>query len=290
MRGAASAVAVAVAVLTLAAPARGELAFVAMEYESFAPARLDLVMGDSVSWRNGSVREHDVASDAAGFDSGRVGQGGVFAHTFSVAGSFPYVCRIHDAMRGEVAVHPLLLSGPRGVVARGAPVPLHVHAPVGVGQATIEEDTGSGFRPVATAKAQAGHGHDGQEDATLHATVRPSASASYRAVSADGVSPPLRVEVTDQTRVALTASARRGATVVGAHAVPAQPRTRVVLQLRLRERFGWWTVARERLNGRSRARFVIRRRGPVRARVALVGADWVTALAVSRRLVVRARR
>ena len=289
MRRAASAVAVAVAALTLVAPARGELAFVAMEYESFSPARLDLVVGDSVSWRNGSVREHDVASDAAGFDSGRVGQGGIFAHTFPAAGSFPYVCRIHDAMRGEVAVHPLLVSGPRRVVARGAPVPLHVRAPVGVGQATIEEDTGSGFRPVATATPQAGHGHEGQEDATLHATVRPSASAFYRAMSGDGASPPLRVEVTDEARVALTASARPGGAVLRARAVPAQPRARVVLQLRLRERFGWWTVARDRLNRRSLARFVLRRRRPVRARVALVGADWVTTLAVSPRLLVRPR-
>jgi plastocyanin len=289
MRRAASAVAVAMAALTLAAPARAELAFVAMEYESFAPARLDLVMGDSVSWRNGSVREHDVASDAAGFDSGRVNPGGIFAHTFSAAGRFPYVCRIHDAMRGEVAVHTTLLSGPRGAVARGVPVPLHVRTREGVGQATIEEDTGSGYQPVATATPQAGHGHEGQEDATLHATVRPRASAFYRAVTSDGASPPLRVEVTDEARVALTASARPGGAVLHARAVPALPRTRVVLQLRLRERFGWWTVARDRLNSRSRARFVLRRRRQVRARVALVGADWVTMLAVSPRLVVRPR-
>jgi plastocyanin len=289
MRRSASIAAVAIAALALAAPAHAELVFVAMEYTSFSPARLDLVVGDSVSWRNNSVREHDVASDTAAFDSGRVAPGGIFAHTFSVAGSFPYVCRIHDSMRGEVAVYPLLLSGPSGVVARAAPVPLHVRAPEGVTQATIEEDTGSGFRPVATATPQAEQGHEGHEDATLHATVRPRASAFYRAASGGGVSPPVRVEVTDQAKVMLAASARPGGAVLRARAVPAQPRARLVLQLRLRERFGWWTVDRERLNGRSRARFVLRRGRPVRARVALVGADWVTAVAVSPHLVVRPR-
>jgi hypothetical protein len=246
-------------------------------------------VGDAVSWRNNSIREHDIASDAGGFDSGRVGQGGIFAHTFAAPGSYPYVCTIHDVMRGEVVVHPLLLSGPRGVVARGAPVALHVRAPEGVGAATIEEDTGGGFRPVATAVPQAGPGHEDQEGATLHATVRPPAGAFYRAVSGDQASPPLRVEVTDEVRVGLAASARPGGALLRAHAVPAQSGARLVLQLRLRERFGWWPVERGRLNGRSRARFVLRRQLPVRARVALVGADWATVLAASRPVVVRPR-
>lgn len=288
MRAPAAAAGMLVA-LALAGPASAKVEFVAMEYTSFSPARLDVLVGDSVSWRNGSVRDHDVASDAAEFDSGRVGTGDVFAHTFAATGSYPYVCRIHDAMRGEVAVHPLLLSGPRRVVARGAPVPLHVRAPDGIGAATIEEDTGAGFQPVATATPQAGHGHAGHADATLHATVRPRASAFYRAVSGDQASPVVRVEVTDQLQVALAASARAGGAVLRASAVPAQPGARVVLQLRLRERFGWWTVERERLNRRSRARFTLRRGQPVRARVAVVGADWVTVLAASPRLVVRPR-
>jgi plastocyanin len=284
------ALAAAVAALAPAAPARAEVFFVGMEFESFSPAHLDLLVGDSVSWRNGSLREHDVASTAAGFDSGRVGQGGSFAHTFDSPGVFPYVCRIHDPMKGEVAVHPLLLSGPRRVVARDAAVALHVRAPAGVRSATIEEDSGTGFRPVATATPQAGPGHEDQETATLHATVRPAASATYRAVSGGGASPPLRIEVTDQASIALAASGRPGGAVLRARAVPAQPRARVILQLRLRERFGWWTVKRSHLDRRSRARFVLRRRRPVRARVALVGADWVTTLAASQPIVVRPRR
>ena len=287
MRGLVAGAAALVLSLALAGPAGATVEFVSMDYTSFSPASVEIVIGDAVSWRNNSVREHDVASDTTGFDSGRVGSGDIFAHTFTAAGSFPYVCRIHDAMRGEVAVHPLLLSGPRGAVARGAPVALHVRAPDGVGAAAIEEDTGAGFRQVATATPQAGGGHEGHEDATLHATVRPQESADYRAVSAVGASPRFRIEVTDEARLTLAASRRRGGALLTARSVPAQPGARVVLQLYLRERFGWWTVARERLNSRSRARFVLKRRGPVRARVAFVGADRVTLLAASRPLAVR---
>jgi hypothetical protein len=53
--------------------------------------------------------------------------------------------------------------------------------------------------------------------------------------------------------------------------VPAKPGALVGLQLHLRERFGWWTVDRARVDRHSRARFVLRRRRPVRARAAAGG-------------------
>jgi plastocyanin len=270
------------AVLALAAPASAEVAFVSAGYSSFSPAHLDLLVGDPVNWRNASAREHDIRSDLAGFDSGRLAPTASFAHVFSAVGSYPYVCTLHAGMVGDVAVHPLLLDGPHAPVARGAPVALHVRAPAGVGEAVIEEDTGGGFRRVAVATPRAGSGHKEHDAAgALHATVTPQASASYRAIGAAGTSPTLRVEVTDQTSFGLgTAAVRRG-TAVRVSTRPAQPGARVVLQLRLRERFGWWTVARGRLDGRSRARFLLRRRATVRARVALVGADWATPVAVS---------
>jgi plastocyanin len=276
------------AALALAAPASADVAFVAVEQSSFSPTHLDILVGDPVNWRNASVREHDIRSDAAGFDSGRLAPSTSFAHVFAATGTYPYICTIHAGMAGDVGVHPLLLDGPHAPVARGAPVALHVRAPDGVGEAVIEEDTGGGFRRVAVARPPAGSGHEEHdEEGTLHATVTPQASASYRAVGPAGTSPALRVEVTDRTSFALRAAAVRRGTLVRVRARPAQPGARVVLQLRLRERFGWWTVVREHLDDRSRAAFLLRRRGSVRARVAVVGEDWATVLAVSRPLRVR---
>ena len=65
------------------------------------------------------------------------------------------------------------------------------------------------------------------------------------------------------------------------HVDPANPGAKVSLQFKLRERFGWWTVARARLDKRSNARFSIRRRGPVRVRVVLTQSDGWTPLATT---------
>jgi hypothetical protein len=56
----------------------------------------------------------------------------------------------------------------------------------------------------------------------------------------------------------------------------------VVLELKLRERFGWWPVDRARLDRRSRARFTVRRHAGAPARVVLVAPDWATTLSESR--------
>jgi hypothetical protein len=66
---------------------------------------------------------------------------------------------------------------------------------------------------------------------------------------------------------------------------PNDPAAVVVLQAHLRERFGWWPVARRRLDYVSTARFRVRR--PGRVRVALVDDDGWTPLATSRVLVIR---
>jgi hypothetical protein len=82
----------------------------------------------------------------------------------------------------------------------------------------------------------------------------------------------------------LSVAAKRAAagTRISVTASPASPGARVVLQLRLRERFGWWPVARARLDKRSRTQFTLRGHAGVPARVATVGADWASVLSESR--------
>jgi plastocyanin len=291
MRAPVAAVTAGLAVLALAAPARAEITFVSVQHSTFSPASVDVLVGDVVSWRNVSLRVHNIMSPAAGFEPGEVGQNATFAHTFATPGAYPYFCTIHAGMSGHVAAHPLLLVGPAAPVARGKPVALHVRAPAGAGEVAIEEDAGGGFRRVATAAPAAGDGHRDHDGAgTLHATVTPAGSASYRAVAAAGTSPTVRVEVSDRMTLTLTSSAHPGGATLAVRSAPAQPGARVALQLRLRERFGWWTVARARLDSRSRASFTLRRQRPVRARVALVGRDRTTIVAASRPLAVRPGR
>jgi hypothetical protein len=235
-------------------------------------------VGDNVVWRNNSQRTHNVKFDTEGYNSGRVAPRAGANHVFTAEGRFPYVCTIHDGMDGEVGVHPLLLDGPKRPVRRGATIALGVRTPDNPGQVRIEADSGRGFHPVAVAEPLAGEGHEGHTDpGMLHASVVASESAAYRAVHSGGASQTLRVEVTEgPVLAAATRRARGGATVVRVRANPASPGARVIFQLRLRERFGWWPVRRARLDRRSRARLVVRGHPGARARVVPVGADWAT--------------
>jgi hypothetical protein len=63
---------------------------------------------------------------------------------------------------------------------------------------------------------------------------------------------------------------------------PASPGAKVVLQLRLKERFGWWPVATRRLGQDSATTLRVRRASRAPARVVLTLDDGATPLAVSR--------
>jgi len=256
---------------------------VSMLSGAFSPAHLDVMTGDNVAWTNTSTKTHNIQFDSEGFSSGRVGPREGAHHVFGAAGAYPYYCTIHNGMTGEIGVYPLVLEGPGKRVRRGTTVAFHARAPENAGEVRIEADTGSGFQPVAVAGPSAGGGHEGHEEpGTVHANVVASESAVYRAAFAGGTSNELRVEVTDAPDIA--AALKRGRRpALKAKATPSTPGARVVLQLKLRERFGWWPVSRARLDQRSQAQFRLRRsqRG-VPARVVLVGPDWATELNTSR--------
>jgi hypothetical protein len=257
---------------------------VSMGSGSFGPAHVDVLVGDNVAWRNNSTRTHNINFETEGFNSGRLTPRSGANHQFTIAGVYPYVCTIHDGMIGEVGVYPLVLDGPVKRVRRGTSVALHVRAPEGAGEVRIEADTGSGFQPVAVAGPPEGGGHEAHEEpGTVHANVVAVGSAVYRAVYVGGTSNELRIEVTDAPDLtAKVRRGRRGGAVVTASANPSTPGARVVLQLKLRERFGWWPVARARLDRSSRARFSVRGHSGAPARVLLVAPDWATPLNESR--------
>jgi hypothetical protein len=257
---------------------------VSMGAGSFGPAHRDVLVGDNVVWRNNSTKTHNIKFETEGFNSGRVPPRGGANHQFAVAGVYGYVCTIHDGMTGQIGVYPLVLSSPAKRVRRGTSVALHVRAPEGAGEVRIEADTGSGFQPVAVARPDEGSGHEGHDEpGTVHANVVASETAVYRAVFAGGSSNELRMEVTDAPdMVAKVRRGRRGTAAVLAAANPSAPGARVVLELKLRERFGWWPVARARLDKRSRARLTVHGHPGAPARVVLVAPDWATPLSESR--------
>ncbi|HTN25752.1 MAG TPA: hypothetical protein VL120_17325 [Solirubrobacteraceae bacterium] len=250
---------------------------VVIGFDRVTPAQLDVVAGDTVMWTNESVRVHTVTADDESFDSDRIASGDSFVHHFDAVGEVAYHCKLHPVIQGVVAVHDLLLAPPPGAASPKRSFVLKGRASSALAAGTpvsLEADSGAGFAPVASATLAA--------DGTFSATFVPTTTASYRAVAGAVTSPPVELLVLDR-RVAVTTARRPGGRVdVRATVAPASRGGHVVLQFFLPERFGWWPVRRARLDAASSARFTVRTKRGLQARVVLTLPDGATRLAVSR--------
>ena len=72
---------------------------------SFKPAQITIKRGTKVRWINRDSTSHTVTANKKGsFDSGRLGPGKSYTHTFKSAGKKRYHCNIHPDMRASVVV------------------------------------------------------------------------------------------------------------------------------------------------------------------------------------------
>ena len=266
MIGAAMAAALAATGPTVAIPGR-----------FYAPQHMQVLAGETVTWRNDDTSDHTVTSTDAGFDSGRVGGGSTFAFTFNTPGVYEYNCTIHRYMRGTVEVDTLRLTPPPAPVAAGAPARLEGQAPAGTGEVTLQRLGGGA---VATTTP---------DDAGRFAfTVTADAPARYVATAGDLRSGEAPLAVAPRLVLTARRTGRRVRAQVSAS--PAQARARVVLERYVAERFGWVRVRAATLGARSSAAFTIEpmRRVRLRARLAKPVGGW--APAVSRTAAVAAAR
>jgi hypothetical protein len=248
------------------------IAPILIAFAAFGPPQATVLAGDTVTWTNQAVRKHTVDGLTASFDSPELFLGDSYSHRFDTPGAFAYYCRLHTFMRGQVDVYRVLLDAPAAAASAGRPFTLRGRAALPAGSAVpIEADDGS---VAATATVGA--------DGAFAATVTATATATYHAPEGNTI----RLDVLD--RHVLAAAARHGRRIaVSATVTPASPGATAVLQLKLKERFGWWPVARGTLDARSRVRFSLARRRGAIARVVLTLPDGATPLAFSRALRVR---
>jgi plastocyanin len=76
---------------------------VSIQNFSFKPAHITIKRGTKVRWINKDSTTHTVtANKKRSFDSGRLGPGKSYTHTFKSAGKKRYHCNIHPDMRGSV--------------------------------------------------------------------------------------------------------------------------------------------------------------------------------------------
>jgi hypothetical protein len=251
------------------------IAPVLVAFAAFGPAQTSILSGDTVTWTNEAVRAHTVDSlSGAGFDSPQFFLGESFSHTFAQPGAYPYYCRIHPFMHGEVDVYDSLLDPPTVAASAGRPFVL---------RGRTSQPAGSTLPIVADDGSTAGTATVGA-DGEFSAAVTPSITTSYHAPAGNVVT----VQVLNRT---VSANAvRHGRTIaISAAVMPAAPGATVVLQLKLKERFGWWPVQEAKLDAASHVRFTLPRRRAAIARVVLTQPDGATRLAVSPVLKVRSQ-
>jgi plastocyanin len=249
---------------------------VSMLASAYMPAHTEVLIGDTLRWSNDSVRAHTVTAQNGAWSSPRVYSGESFTHRFDAAGSEAYYCTLHVFMRGVVDVHHVVLEPPTEPGAPGRTYALRGRAALPAGSTVgIEADTGSGFAAAANATVGA--------NGAFSTDVVPSTTTTYRAVTTEETSPPVQLLVLDR-KLTASGGGRGHRVVIDAAVAPASPGATVVVQLRLAERFGWWPVARAKLDHHSRARFALRLGHRYPARVVLTLRDGATQLALSRTL------
>ena len=71
---------------------------------AFSPETLTISVGDTVTWTNKESATHTATADGGEFDSGNLGNGDTFSHTFTAAGTYTYYCKIHTSMTATIIV------------------------------------------------------------------------------------------------------------------------------------------------------------------------------------------
>ena len=204
----------------------------------FDPARLDILVGTTVTWKNDDHVNHTATAENDAFASGYIPPGGAFSFTFTKEGRYEFRCTIHRQMRGEVDVFGLVLSGPEAPVTFGRRIVFAGLAPAGTTAVTVR---GPGTEQTVKPR----------EDGSFALRFAVTSPGGYRAVAAGLSSPAVRVQLKPILRTTLAGRMLRVSTS------PARPGASVVLQWYDRERFAWRFLSRGALDARSRATFRI---------------------------------
>lgn len=91
----------------IAAPAPTNAQEVVIYDYKFAPLTLTVPVGTIVTWVNHDMAPHTATHRSFGdeaFDSGNLTSSQLFKHKFRRAGTYPYLCILHQGMQGTIVV------------------------------------------------------------------------------------------------------------------------------------------------------------------------------------------
>ena len=77
---------------------------VVIEDFAFKPGDLKVATGTTVTFTNKDGFAHTATAKDKSFDSGSLDPDATFEHTFETAGTFPFLCAIHNSMTGTITV------------------------------------------------------------------------------------------------------------------------------------------------------------------------------------------
>lgn len=73
---------------------------------AFDPARVEVLIGDSVTWTNADLAPHTATAEDGAWNTGPLKKGGRGRITFDAPGEYRYFCAYHPHMKGTVVVQP----------------------------------------------------------------------------------------------------------------------------------------------------------------------------------------
>lgn len=95
-------IALTVAMLALALPAFAAGHTVQIKGMKFNPARLNVAVGDTITFTNSDSSRHTATAVDSSFDTGRLAMGKSATVKIVAAGKHGFKCMIHPSMKGTV--------------------------------------------------------------------------------------------------------------------------------------------------------------------------------------------
>ena len=70
----------------------------------FVPERLEVAVGDRITWTNRDFVPHSVTAKERGIESGDLTEGKSWTYVARAPGQIDYICRLHPVMHGLIVV------------------------------------------------------------------------------------------------------------------------------------------------------------------------------------------
>ena len=202
----------------------------------FTPDRITIAYGDTVTWTNKDVSNHQVLADQASFPTSPVlAPNQTYSHTFTKSGSFGYRDALNTRRRGTVIVRPgISMKASAAQVGYGGTLTLSGIVSSAAAGENVNVDAmqcgATSFTRVASARSAA--------QGAWSSAVKPAMNTSYRASWRNATSVPFAAKVAPAVSLKRVRAGRFTASVTAAQSFVGKY---VVLQ---RYRRGWKNVKR----------------------------------------------